>query len=536
MFLKKALCIRTISYLVYFILLVILVFLCSRFCDLISVQALDCDTFAYMHVHAKMAHGLRAHQIREFFGYGFYSYGLYYFTLNTLLVYSFIACKKIAWVIFLPRLVSVLPALGTGWISYKLSKKYLGDLESLAMSVLIFLMPCYTQTACWTHPDSLMLFWLSLGIWFLFQDHLNLQREYWIAVICFGISVATKIQSVTFLPMLFFYVVFAKKWSFKPKDIGGLIMKMGASFLAIGGVFVLLNPYLLHPRGLNAFMFSYHANMDSNVTNNSLGTVSVLDKIQHVLLGSYYSPLLLALVVLASFVAVYKINQPRHRIYGCLSLTIWINTVYLLFFVNKEWPHYYLGVMVLGVWLLTHLFSLFPKEMRVKLVVMVIIFQIVWACHIVYHSMHQKITIGIPPLPTFFLTQETRDKLYSAKKTSEFILANLDEVTPTTTVLLNKDGFDFIKLGLDRLHVVTPYSSGLMATIDYEAYKKANPQKSDDEAKAGFVRFNYLVVDKRTLDLEKNSEKNIIGKLGYRLIAQNDSTLIFKLQTRKACF
>jgi len=122
------------------------------------------------------------------------------------------------------------------------------------------------------------------------------------------------------------------------------------SFVTIVFIFIILNPYVLHPKGANAWFQFFLSNIYSNASNHGrVGELSLFFKIKNAI-EFFYVPLVLFIVMLfLSLIAIYKEWKSKQiRLSGMAASYILPNSLYLLFFVNKAWHHYYLPIFIMA--------------------------------------------------------------------------------------------------------------------------------------------------------------------------------------------
>ena len=111
-----------------------------------------------------------------------------------------------------------------------------------------------------------------------------------------------------------------------------------------------MNPYVIHPKGANAWFQVFISNIESNASNHGIfGDLSLLFKIKNAIELFYVPMVLFIVLLLLSLIALYKEWKSKQlRLSGMAAAYILPNIIYLLFFVNKAWNHYFLPVFMMS--------------------------------------------------------------------------------------------------------------------------------------------------------------------------------------------
>jgi hypothetical protein len=154
-----------------------------------------------------------------------------------------------------------------------------------------------------------------------------------------------------------------------------------ASFVSIIIIFIILNPYVIHPKGANAWFQVFITNIESNDSNHGIfGDLSLLFKIKNAIELFYVPMVLFIVLLLLSLIALYKEwKSKKLRLSGMAAAYILPNIIYLLFFVNKAWNHYFLPVFMMsplifsfGIQLLRDRYSLNIIWLRATFILLVV--------------------------------------------------------------------------------------------------------------------------------------------------------------------
>ena len=111
-------------YIILFLVFGALVLFNFRFLNIHLLSIYSIDEYAYHGSLINMYDGLINFDLRKFFSFGFYSYGFIFFLFNLILTAPFIYTDNIEMVIYLPRILNSLFAVGSLLIIYKICIKF----------------------------------------------------------------------------------------------------------------------------------------------------------------------------------------------------------------------------------------------------------------------------------------------------------------------------------------------------------------------------------------------------------------------------
>lgn len=430
---------------------VLLVLVDVRNLDIAMLQLHSLDEYAFHNSLETMFEGLRTHSFSKLFAFTFYNYGFGFFALNLIPASIFLAIGSYAGSILSPRLVTSVFALASAYLLQRIAKDAANKVVGIWALLFLLAMPGFWTNATWFHPDWMMTSFLLGTLWFLLRDAGRIDRNFWYAVVSFGLAISLgKIQAVTFAPLLALYM-------FPPTCFkGGRTVlwrkaRLGArAAVIVVGLFLVTNPYLIHPKGLHAFLAMFHENMESNATNHgSFVDVGLLDKFQQAILP-YYLPWIGVVLLLgvAASLLVRSAREEREWLFGALAATFLLNLAYVLFTVNKAWPTYYLPIICMGIPLLAKGAALLPQRYLHLFLWPALLVQVV------SHARDYK-SVVIDPMgnrsnPSYQVQLASRDFLKKA----------LTGISPSSHVLVSPyTGFDFPSVGLKFSNVHVIYGS-----------------------------------------------------------------------------
>jgi hypothetical protein len=198
--------------------------------------------------------------LQQFINYDFYHYGFPFFGLSGALAWGLRAMGQFEntplLMLVLRQFVSVLPMLAGLLILVWLQDGF-KTWRSLALYLLLLLVPAVSFNGTWLHPDGLVIFLSALVIFFLVQDKLRFGKHfYWAAAFC-GVLTAAKLVGVYF----FLTILSLLLWGLHSKrlNLKQAVLK-SLAFLAIMGLaFVLSNPFLFCFPSLKLYLYTLRA-------------------------------------------------------------------------------------------------------------------------------------------------------------------------------------------------------------------------------------------------------------------------------------
>ncbi|NQV76975.1 MAG: hypothetical protein HQ490_01300, partial [Lutibacter sp.] len=417
---------------------------------------------------------------------------------------------------------------------YNIGLLYVNKYSSILISLVVLTMPGFWKNALWFHPDWMMSFFIVLSIYFFAKDNWRFKAYYWLASIAFGLSLGTKIQAITFLPFVFIYVFYD---NIKYLTFRLFVPKVKLFFKLISAallVFILTNPYLLHAKGLSAFIGSFVQNMKSNATNHGVDlTITIRDKITNTIDFFYLDTFAFIAFGIGCLYLIRDVflKEKRKSIFPIIGIYFLSNVVYLFLMVNKDWPHYYLTIFM-AVPLILIPFVVRFKSYKYVLLVSVLLLQI--ATHI---SQYRSIvTTG------YHTDQEMSDA--KQKEISDVLIKDLKGiVTENSNVLISPyQPFDFRYLGLDYGNIVVVYGPISREMFDLDCYL----EKFNTKDTAKFKEIDYIILSKDDVYFDREKLKsrlrisayaasmeiindfNECGNLGYQKLSENKYFYLWK--------
>ena len=183
----------------------------------------------------------------RFFAYQIYFYGFPYYFYSAVLI--LLPVKMIFGLgnlqlnmLVLRQFDSVLPMIAALMILVYLQTKFESYLKSIALFLLLLLIPEVVFNDMWLHPESLVFLFIVLTFFFLTRDDLKFGMNFYLAALLCGLAVATKQIGLFFFLAIPLYIYLG--WMRNSIDTRQSIL-VAVSFVVIMiAVFVLTNPFL----------------------------------------------------------------------------------------------------------------------------------------------------------------------------------------------------------------------------------------------------------------------------------------------------
>ncbi|MDA8871466.1 glycosyltransferase family 39 protein, partial [Flavobacteriaceae bacterium] len=204
--------------------------------DLNYLWFINIDEWAFHGSMLRIFQGVSSFDLRIFYGTGFFNYGHLYFLINSFFSYPFYLINNNEGLVLVPRLLSSVSSIITIFYIYKIFKhegeKYLFPL------ILILSFPSFWINSTIFHPDWPYTCCVIISIYYLSKDNWRFGSNFKISCFFFAVSFSLKIQSITFIPIYLFYILFSKNTAIE-------ILKHGLFiFVTIVGLRIVTNPYL----------------------------------------------------------------------------------------------------------------------------------------------------------------------------------------------------------------------------------------------------------------------------------------------------
>jgi 4-amino-4-deoxy-L-arabinose transferase-like glycosyltransferase len=294
------------------IIFIVLAYLNYRFLELGFLQNYSVDGYAFHGSLLNMFEGIMSLDIKKFFTFNFYSYGFGFFALNLFATFPFILMENWEMTIYIPRIIVSIFAISSIYLIFKISRDYLDKFSSILLSLIAISMPGFWINTFFFRPNWMMTFFIILTIYYLTKDSWKNEKYLWRGSISFGLAIATKIQAITFIPLIFLYIFYdnlQNKSNLNFFRKSKLFIK--TLFLSFS-VFVLTNPYIIHPIGFKAFTESFLGNLRANSTNHGSDiSYSITEKINNAIDPFYFDKYVFIIFILISLFLSLKILKKK---------------------------------------------------------------------------------------------------------------------------------------------------------------------------------------------------------------------------------
>jgi len=530
--------------------LLVLVYIDFQFINIGFLQLHSIDDYAF---HGSLHHmytGVTSGSIKALFGYGFYQYGFIFFFINLLATAPAFALDNTPLTLAIPRIVTSLFAVGSLIIIFAFSRLYLEKIPSLLFMLFFITMPAFWFNATWFHPDWPMTFFLLGFVYFLTKDNWSYKKNFYIAVLFYALAISFKYQAITFMPILGLYIFYDNIKTLNVKNIQREILIFIKSLSAITIIFIITNPFILHPVGWRLFSGSFINNMKSNASNHgSAAIVTLTDKIT-LAIGEYYMNgiFLFIFICACTYLVLKYITSGKRSIFSIIAITFLINLGYLLFFVNKAWQLYYLPVFTIGLLALIYFCKKLTPKGQTGAMVLAILIQVSLFGSTYYPLLAQSQNSEAVDFNTY--TQEENIQI------NAFIINNLTGIiTPNDNVLLTAyTPFEYEKLSLDFGNVRVIFGPLRANNIDIDVYTTAQKKfwgdtKSRSEIATSFKPISYIILRKDVPYIDITKIQHIRdtaayyegsalvsrlynGELPYEVFNENEYIVIFKYKNK----
>lgn len=350
-----------------FLAFMVLVYMDYRYLDIQYLAFTNGDEFMQYHSLLRMFEGIQHGDIENLFRFDSYVYGFVWHLLNLAFVAPFHITNNTEMAIFMPRLLNAIFAVSCLWVVFKIARLYLGYFYSYTLVLLVLTMSGFYNSAYIFKPDVFQALLLLCSVYFLLKDNLAFHRNFYLGILFFSLSVGiAKIQAIMFLPLIYLYISMPFLAQPNMQNFKTAILRGILSSIATIAIFILTNPYILHPRGFGAWLSLFLHNMQSNATNHfSYTDVSITDKLFKVIDFYYFNIIIFALIVIFCLYYLYKsITCPNKdsAIFFPLIAAVVISFIYMFLFVNKAWENYFVSTIYLCILAFIPLFMLFPYK------------------------------------------------------------------------------------------------------------------------------------------------------------------------------
>lgn len=490
------------------------------------LEATNGDEFPQILQFEKMFYGALNLNIKQFFAFEFYNYGFVYYVLNLLVTAPFFAFDNYAGAIYMPRILNGIFSILNIIMLYKIAKLYLSAKNAFLLMLVFISMAGFYLGGLNIKPDFFQSFFVLLCVYFLILDNVSFGKYYKLAVCALGLGIGiAKFQAIMFLPLIYGYICLPCVYSFSKANILKASKNIAISTMAMFALWIATNPYLLHPRGFNAWLNMFILNMNSNATNHgSYVNPTLNDKIFNVIDFYYFEILVFVVLLVLCFYIVARFLRERDKRFGVFASIVCgfiISLLYLLLFVNKTWASYYISTICLGVVILGFGGGQIMNKRLPLFFGVILLLQIGGGF---LNGAYRDV----------FMKEKNID---SIKQRSEIMVSQLKQVAPQDkiyNVLTNNTAFAFLELNLKPKNIFNVYGKLDKQGFVYEEWAK-KPHTFAFVPKDFIVLFKDSAFFKPPKHIDSNLATSIEvlnelenGSLPFRKVFDSSDLVIFQ--------
>ena len=492
------------------IIFIVLAYLNYRYLELGFLQNYSPDEYAFHGSFLNMYEGVMSLDIKKIFTFNFYSYGFGFFALNLFAISPFIAMENWEMAIYIPRLIVSFFAISSIYLIFKIAKGYLDNISSILISLIAISMPGFWINSFMLRPNWMMIFFIILTIYYLSKDAWKYKNNFWWGSISFGLAIATKIQAITFIPSIFLYVFYNNLQNKNNFNFLSKLKLFIKTLLLSFSVFVLTNPYIIHPEGFKAFTNSFLSNLASNKTNHDSAIVySITEKINNAINPFYFDKYVFFIFILISLFLSLKILKKKDskNILYVIAFYFFINICYMLIFVNKDWQQYYLPLLIIAPLFLIPLIKKYEK-IKFYILIGLLMIQV-----ITYFPMYKIIFLKDYGVPKNVIGKNITKKELMKDISNSLINDLKNHIKKDTNILIeNGIPFDFLSIGLSYHNIQIIYGPLQKSMFDLEAYLENSQSKNLNN----FKDKEFIILSKGSIYFKKEKLKQVVNKDGYK--------------------
>lgn len=500
-----------------------LLFLNCFFIDFTYLRNHSIDEWAFLNSFIKMYDGMVNFDLRKIYGFGFYGYGFGFFGSYFSFMIPSIYINDLETTLYIGRIINSSFSILTILFIYKILNLFLDKTYSSLLVILIISFPAFWFNAFWIHPDWGMIFLTTLSLYYLFKDNSTLSKSFYLSVGIWSLSCTFKIQAFSFVVLIFLYIIYSwlankKSWKF----ISYTVIK---SLLIFTIIFLLVNPYIIHPKGINALFQNLSENFESNLTNHGSYVIpTILDKLKNPISSYFINYKALILLITLSIYSTFRKFRSINKLILISSTYSLLWMAYLLINVNKQWNHYYLPSFILFPLLFVPIYLDNKKFSRYFLITVIAI---------------QFISLGVKFEDLVLKSRDVNIESNLGKEKLKQISNNIDKdfsrfkLNEINNVLISPYlPFNFKQNNIEFKNVHLIFGNFQLSEIDINDYFSRFHQKQ------GFVEKDVIIISKHDIyfddkisktkressEFKRSSDlikKLIDGELGYNLLSEN---------------
>ena len=290
--------------------------------------------------------------IHTFLIYGHYYYGYPFYFLSGLVLLVLKVVLGTGWasattviVMVLRETINVLPMLLAILVLVWMQTRFKSTWKSLLIFIFLESLAAVVANNQWWHPDSLLVLFSVLTLFFLQRDDLRFGSNFYLSAIACGLSITSKTLGVLFFSTYLVYLVYGLIT--KKLSIGKAFGKAGIFLLLMAATVVISMPQLLMPMERAEIIAVFKGNLAENSKGFWIisGGLAQNWRTFTEYISTYYSGWWIFLPALGFLIA--GILQQKTRLLALITAT-WLATycAYFLFIAVTLRPHYFLPVFL----------------------------------------------------------------------------------------------------------------------------------------------------------------------------------------------
>ncbi len=290
--------------------------------------------------------------IHNFAVYGHYYYGYPFYFFSGLILLPLKLILGAHWsantaliVMVLRESINVLPILISLLLLVWMQTAYKSYWKSIALFLLLALLPAVIVNNFWWHPDSLLVLGCVLTLFFLQKDDLRFGKNFYFSAIACGFAVGAKVLGVLFVGTYALYFLYGLVQ--KRIHLGKAVKKALLFLLVMFATVIITNPLLLLPQERAEIIAVFKGNYLENAQGfwiSGGGLAANWQKISRFVTQYYGTWLLVGGALVLTIAALFT---QKTRLHAMLVLSWLAGYVgYFLFWASTLRPHYFLPVLL----------------------------------------------------------------------------------------------------------------------------------------------------------------------------------------------
>lgn len=320
--------------------------------DATMLSVFEHDEFAqYPHVLRMLTPGETPYQsLRNFVVYLHYYYGYPFYFLSAIAILPVKLILGSGWtsntpviVMVLRQAISVLPMMLAALLLVWMQTHFRSRLRAILLFLLMLTLPAVVINNLWWHPDSLLVFFSVLTIFFLARDDFRFGRNFYFSAVAVGLAFGVKILGVLFVLTYAVYIVYGLVQC--RVNLKQALLRSAAFIGVMLATILASNPLLLLPQERAEIVAAFTQLLRENtlgfwVVGNASG--GIFSQVAQIFRGDLASVILL----LAGFITlVFSLFKSAKRTTAIVVLCWVIGYAgYFILFASTMRTHYLLPI------------------------------------------------------------------------------------------------------------------------------------------------------------------------------------------------